>query len=80
MDINRIKQEIRKQILNMNQEYLREYLYHQQPFNELFSKLHKVSNVGALNEKKIKELKATIKECGERNKKKEGVREKINTV
>ena len=49
INVNSIKQEIRRQLFNMNQEYLRDYLYKEHPFNQYYSKLNKASNIGAIN-------------------------------
>lgn len=53
----------------MNHEYLREYLYRERPFDNVYAKLNKMSNGGNLNHKQINLLKNTLRECGDKKKK-----------
>lgn len=55
----------------MNHEYLREYLYRERPFNNVYAKLNKMSNGGNLNHKQINLLKNTLRECGDKKKKRQ---------
>lgn len=42
--LRNMRKAIRGQVLSLNHDYLREYLYHHQPFNKMVSDINRCSN------------------------------------
>lgn len=58
-----IKKHIRKQVNDLSTELFRDYIDNAEPYREVFNELNIASSKGALNTRKINQIKQKIKEC-----------------